>query len=127
MDTLLTRLTQVVHYDLVQSREAYIEAIQALAERTRKEGHPGVLSYRFFTSSTEETAASVITYADAGAWAAHHQLAYQWKEMPRLQATVKLKRLTLYGPLNEAVASWRQQAGLAYTHYDQLAAGFERD
>ena len=126
MNNLHTQLIQVTHYELIQSRDAYIAAIQALAKRTEQEGHPGVLGYQFFASTTEEKAGAIITYADAGAWLAHHQLAYQWDEMSRLQATVKLQSLALFGPLNEEVDAWIQTAGLSYTHYDQLAAGFVR-
>ena len=46
--------------------------------------------------------------------------------MSRLQATVKLQSLTLFGPLNDEVEAWIQNAGLSYTHYDLLAAGFIR-
>ena len=125
-DDLSTQVIQVTHYNLVQSRDAFIAAIQALAKRTEAEGHPGVLGYKFFTSTNAETAGAVITYADASAWLAHHQIAYQWEEMPQLQATVKLQSIALFGPLNEEVEAWIQKAGLSYTHYDLLAAGFVR-
>jgi hypothetical protein len=39
---------------------------------------------------------------------------------------VKLQSLALFGPLNEEVAAWIKKAGLSYTHYDFLAAGFVR-
>ncbi len=125
-DNLSAQVVQVTHYNLVQSRDAFIAAIQALAKRTEAEGHPGVLGYKFFANTKTETAGAVITYADANAWFAHHQLAYQWEEMPQLQATVKLQSLTLFGPLNEEVEAWIQKTGLSYTHYDLLAAGFVR-
>ena len=126
MRDLTSQLIQVTHYQLVQPREACIEAIQALADRTEQEGHPGVLGYQFFTDSGNETAGAIITYSGADAWMAHHQLAYQWEEMSRLQATVKLQNLALFGPLNDEVNAWITKAGLSYTHYDQLAAGFVR-
>jgi hypothetical protein len=125
-NNLSTQVIQVTHYHLVQPREAYISAIQALAKRTETEGHPGVLGYKFFANSQTETAGAVITYQDADAWLAHHQIAYQWEEMPQLQATVKLESLTLFGPLTQEVEAWIQKTGLSYTHYDLLAAGFER-
>ena len=125
-NNLSSQVVQVTHYNLVQSRDAFIAAIQALAKRTEAEGHPGVLGYKFFVNTKTETAGAVITYADANAWFAHHQIAYQWEEMPQLQATVKLQSLTLVGPLNEEVEAWIQKAGLSYTHYDLLAAGFVR-
>jgi quinol monooxygenase YgiN len=125
-NNLSTQVVQVTHYNLVQSRDAFIAAIQALAKRTEAEGHPGVLGYKFFANTNTETAGAVITYTDASAWLAHHQIAYQWEEMPQLQATVKLQSLALFGPLNEEVEAWIQKAGLPYTHYDLLAAGFVR-
>ena len=125
-NNLSTQVVQVTHYKLVQPRDAFITAIQALAKRTEAEGHPGVLGYKFFANTQTETAGAVITYADANAWFAHHQIAYQWEEMPQLQATVKLQSLALFGPLNEEVEAWIQKAGLSYTHYDLLAAGFDR-
>ena len=123
---LPSQVIQVTHYNLVQSSDAFVAAIQALAKRTEAEGHPGVLGYKFFVNTSAETAGAVITYTDANAWFAHHQIAYQWEEMPKLQATVKLQSLALFGPLDEEVEAWIQKAGLSYTHYDTLAAGFVR-
>lgn len=130
-NNLSNQVIQVTHYTLVQSSDAFIAAIQALAKRTEAEGHPGVLGYKFFVNTQTDTAGAVITYADANAWFAHHQLAYQWEEMPKLQATVTLQSLTLFGPLNEDVEAWLQKASqsnkqLSFTHYDLLAAGFVR-
>ena len=78
------------------------------------------------TSIRKSTAGNVIQYAASDAWLAHHQLAYQWDEMPTLQATVALKRLTLFGPLNDELRAWIDGTGLAYIHYDESAAGFIR-
>lgn len=124
--TLANQVIQVNQYNLVQSREAYIAAIQALAQRTEEEGHSGVIAYKFFADTNTETAGAVITYVDAGAWLAHHEIAYQWEEMPQLQATVQLQRLTLFGPLNERIKARLTEAELSYTHYDLLAGGFIR-
>ena len=123
---LANQVIQVNQYNLVQSREAYIAAIKALAQRTEEEGHSGVLAYKFFTDTNTETAGAVITYVDASAWQAHHEIAYQWEEMAQLQATVQLQRLTLFGPLNESIKARLAEAGLSYTHYDLLAGGFIR-
>lgn len=124
--TLVNQVIQVNQYNLVQSRDAYIAAIHALAKRTEEEGHSGVLAYKFFTDTNTETAGAVITYVDASAWLAHHEIAYQWEEMPQLQATVQLQHLTLFGPLNGTIRARLAEAGLSYTHYDLLAGGFIR-
>jgi hypothetical protein len=125
-NALSNQVIQVTYYKLVQSSEEYIAAIQALTNRTEAEGHPGVLGYKFFVNTKTETAGAVISFVDAKAWFAHHQIAYQWEEMPQLQATVKLQSLALFGPLNEEVEAWIQKTGLSYEHYDLLAAGFVR-
>ena len=64
-------IINVNEYELVDTAEAYAEAITALAERTEREGHPGVLSYRFYVNEGKGTAGATIVYADADAWVAH--------------------------------------------------------
>jgi hypothetical protein len=120
------RIVNINEYDLTGTADEYLEAIGALAARTEREGHPGVLAYQFYVNRAESTAGATIVYEDAEAWVAHHELAYQWEEMPTLQATVSLKRLTLLGPLNKAMRQWISRAGFSFTHYDTLAAGFVR-
>jgi hypothetical protein len=120
------QVVNVNEYDLKGSPDEFVAAIGALARRTEAEGHPGVGVYQFYANRAEGTAAAVIVYEDSDAWLAHHRIAYQWEEMPALQATVSLTRLTLLGPLSEEVESWISGAGLTFTHYDELAAGFVR-
>jgi quinol monooxygenase YgiN len=124
--TTASGIIQVTEYELADTAETYIDAISALADRTDREGHPGVLGYQFYVNRTENTAGAVIQYADSDAWLAHHRMAYQWVEMPALQATVALKRLTLFGPLNDELRAWIGGTGLEYIHYDEAAAGFIR-
>lgn len=120
------QIVQVNEYNLVEPADAFVAAISALAQRTREEGHPDVLSYHFYVNRDEKTAGATIAYADADAWLGHHEIAYQWDEMPALQATVSLKRLTLLGPFNEELQQRLTNAEIAFTHYDTHAAGFSR-
>jgi hypothetical protein len=121
------QIVQVNEYDLKDSPSAYLAAIQAVARRTEAEGHAGVLAYRFYANRTENTAGATIVYDDSDAWVAHHDIAYTWDEMPVLQSTVSLKRLTLLGPLSASLQQWLSKAGISYVHYDTFAAGFVRD
>ena len=121
-----TRVIQVNEYELDAPASTYVDAIAALARRTEAEGHSGVLTYQFYVDAHAGIAGATIVYEDADAWLAHHQLAYQWQEMAALQATISLKRLTVFGPLSEGVERWLAGAGLSHTHYDTLAAGFVR-
>ena len=123
---LADRVIQVTDYELQAPPDVYVEAIRALAHRTRQEGHPGVLAYQFYVNREENTAGATIVYENADAWLAHHHLAYEWEEMPALQATVALRGLTLLGPLTEDAEAWISGAGISYTRYDTLAAGFSR-
>jgi quinol monooxygenase YgiN len=120
------QIINVNEYALQAPPEEFVAAIGALAARTEAEGHPGVLSYRFFVNAGEGTAGAVIVYEDAAAWMEHHRLAYQWEEMPQLQATVALERLAMFGPLNDEMREWVDNAGFSFIHYDELAAGFSR-
>jgi quinol monooxygenase YgiN len=120
------QVIQINEYELVGTPDAFVEAITALADRTEREGHPGVLSYRFYVNRSERTAGAVIRYADADSWLAHHQMAYQWDEMPALQATVSLKRLILLGPLNDEILSMVDGAPFQVVRFDTLASGFVR-
>ena len=117
---------QVNEYELVGESDAYVDAIGRLADRTEREGHPGVLEYRFFVNAVSGSAGATIIYDNADSWRAHHELAYQWGEMGELQATVRLKRLILFGPLTEDIESWLAGAGISYHHYPAAAAQFIR-
>ncbi len=120
------RIININEYDLVDSAEAFSTAIAAVARRTQDEGHQGVLGYFFYVNAEDRTGGATIVYRDAEAWLAHHRIAYEWDEMPTFQATVQLKRVTLFGPLNDELEDWLSNAKIPYTHYDRLAAGFER-
>ena len=85
-----------------------------------------MLRYQFYADSENDTAGATITYTDADAWVADHRLAYQWEEMPKLQAIVKLRSLTLFVPLSEELDDWLDSAELEYSHNDRFAAGFVR-
>lgn len=120
------QIIQVNEYNLRESPDAYLEAIRALSARTEEEGHPGVVSYQFYVNRAENTAGAAIVFADAEAWLAHHQMAYEWEEMPRLQATVALTNLMFLGPFNDEMEQWISTTGLSYARYDTFAAGFSR-
>ena len=124
--TLESQVIQVNEYELADTADAFVEAITALADRTERDGHPGVLGYRFYVNYAEQTAGAVIQYEDADAWLAHHQMAYQWDEMPTLQSTVSLKRLILLGPLNEGILAMIDGAPFEVVRFDTLASGFVR-
>jgi hypothetical protein len=119
-------VVQVGEYELAGTADAYVDAIGRLADRTEREGHPGVLQYRFFVNAAAGSAGAVIVFDSADSWRAHHDVAYQWEEMGELQATVRLQRLILFGPLTEEVTSGLAGAGISYDHYPGSAAQFVR-
>ena len=80
------RLTILNLYELKGAPEDFEIAVGALATRVEAEGHPGVLSYRFFVNASERTARGVIDYKDADAWIGHHDIAMSWPEMTALHA-----------------------------------------
>lgn len=54
----------------------------------------------------------------------HHHLAYEWEEMPALQATVSLRRLVFMGQPSAEIREWVGKANLPLVHYETWAAGF---
>ena len=97
------QIINVNEYHLAASADEFVAAIEALARRTETEGESGVLRYQFYVDRDGGSALATIVYRDANAWLEHHRLAYTWPEMAKLQATVKLTRLTFLGPLNDEI------------------------
>lgn len=60
-------LTILNLYTLTDRADDFRVAIERLAARVCDEGHPGVLSYRFFVNTAEKTARAVIDYENASA------------------------------------------------------------
>ena len=122
----ISRIVNVNQYELKTSADEYRAAITALAARTESEGHAGVVSYQWFVDRSAGTAGAVIVYADAEAWLAHHRMAYEWPEMPALQATVTLTSLTMLGPTSPEIDEFFAGASLPLTQYREPVAGFDR-
>ena len=120
------QIVNVTEYELTAPADEFVEAITALTRRTETEGEPGVLRYHFFVNRENETAIATIVYRDAAAWLEHHRIAYEWPEMAALQATVRLKRLTFLGPLDEKIEAMAAGIDVPIARCDTLAAGFSR-
>lgn len=120
------QIVNVNEYELAESADEFVAAIDALAQRTEREGEPGVLRYQFYVNPEENRATAAIVYRDADAWLEHHRLAYEWPEMAALQATVALQRLTFLGPLNDEIEAMAAGIDVPIARCDTLAAGFSR-
>ena len=121
-------LTVVNRYILKQSAADFRIAISALSARVDREGHAGVLSYRFFVSEDAGQARAVIDYADASAWMGHHHIAMGWPEMATLHAAASLDDITFLGEVSPEITDWLATSGLkarVHTGYG-FAAGFRR-
>lgn len=117
-------IINVNEYDLTGDASSFVTAITALAERTKREGHPGVTAYRWYLDEEQLTAGAVIMYEDAAAWVGHHELAYQWEEMGALQGAVSLRRLVFMGAPSDEIKEWVGKANLPLVEYETWAAGF---
>lgn len=60
-------IINVNEYELIAGVEPFVSAISALADRTQREGHPGVFVYRWFVNEDEGSAGAVIMYENADA------------------------------------------------------------
>lgn len=118
----------VNRYALRAGAEAFIAAVGALAKRVEAEGHPGVLSYRFYCPEGAEEARAVVRYNGPDAWIGHHDIAMGWPEMLALRASADLVEVALHGPLTDAMTDWMARAGLLerVRHHGMAVAGFTR-
>ena len=122
-------LTILNLYHLTASAADFSAAISALAARVEAEGHPGVLSYRFFVNPGEQVARAVVDYADGAAWIGHHDLSMKWPEMKALHAVAALAEVCFLGPFTDDIRDWlagstlKAKLNIGY----QFAAGFQRD
>lgn len=126
---LKTTLTAVNSYTLAGPADGFTAATVALAARVEAEGHPGVLSYRFFVNAAEGTARAVVDYANADAWIGHHEIAMAWPEMKALHAAATLSDVTFLGALTAEIRDWLRASALkARIHEGHIfAAGFSRN
>jgi hypothetical protein len=100
-------------------------AAALLADRVRDQGHPGIISYRFFTAGP--VAFGNVLYADARAWLGHHATAMDWPEMAALRAAARLVDITLLGGVTPDIRDWLDRNGLAaILTVGQMAGGFVR-
>jgi hypothetical protein len=122
---LTDQIVAVNRYMLTGPPVVFGSAAAALTDRVRDQGHPGVISYRFFTAGP--VAFGNVLYADAAAWLGHHAIAMDWPEMAALRAAARLDNVTLLGPVTPPIRAWFDRNGLAaILTTGQLAAGFVR-
>ena len=124
--TIERQIVNVNEYELAASADEFVAAVGALAQRTEREGEPGVLRYQFYVNRDENRSTATIVYRDADAWLEQHRRAYEWPEMAALQATVTLERLTFLGPQNDEIEAMAAGIDVPVVRCDTLAAGFSR-
>ena len=122
------RLTILNLYELKGTPEDFEIAVGALARRVKAEGHPGVLSYRFFVNASERTARGVVDYKDPDAWIGHHDIAMGWPEMTALHAAATLAEVIFLGPLTSEIQAWIASSALTarVRNGNLFAGGFQR-
>jgi hypothetical protein len=123
-----TEIAVVNRYRLLSGREPFRAAAHALAGRVEAEGHPGILSYRFYAPEILDEARLIARYRDAEAWVGHHDLAMGWPEMVAFRHVAALERVELYGTVTDAMRDWIDRMGLAGRVWcaGQQWAGFGR-
>jgi hypothetical protein len=118
----------VVNRYALRDAAAFDHAVMALTKRVRDEGHPGVLSYRFYRASPDEGRA-VVVYAGPEAWVGHHDLVMGWPEMAQLRAAAELAAVDLHGAVSVAMQDWIDRMGLTakVRYMGHPVAAFDRD
>jgi hypothetical protein len=123
-----SRLTIFNLYELAKSPDDFGIAAGALARRVEAEGHPGILSYRFFVNPAESTARAVVDYEGPDAWIGHHEIAMGWPEMRAMHAAATLVEVTFLGPITPEIAAWIESSTLTarIRSGNRLVAAFGR-
>jgi hypothetical protein len=106
---------------------AFEAAVAALANRVEREGHPGVLSYRFYRPS-EQVGKAVVSYARPEVWMGHHDLIVGWPETATVWAAGELTEIMVFGPVTDVMLAWLERAGMLgrLQHQGDPVAGFRR-
>ena len=121
---MMAEVVAVNRYDL-RDGVAFDAASAALVARVQAEGHPGVLSYRFYRQAEGR---AVVRYRDPAAWVGHHDLIMGWPEMAALRSAATLEEVLLFGPMTAAMQDWIDRMGLSakVRHQGVPVAGFHR-
>lgn len=125
----LPALTALLTYRLDGPAGTFAAAAGQLAGRVRREGHPGVLGYRFFVDAAAASARAVVDYGDPEAWLGHHEIVTGWPEMAALRRAATLTEVCFLGRVTPAMLEWMARSGLSaeVRHGFGVAAGFVRD
>ena len=121
-----SELIQVSDYQLTASAEEFLAAAEALATKVEDDGLVALLRYGFYADEASGTAAAVIVFRDATAWAEHHDMVAEWDEYDHFREVVTLTAIRFIGDLPEELAEGMGQAGIDYRHMGALQAGFVR-
>lgn len=121
-------LTHVVWANLTKGKDAFAPFIAGLAGKMESEGHGGLIGYNVYFDDDEDTAVFVITYENADAFIAHHDIISAWEEIPQGMQISQVTGMSFLGPRSPALNDWISsrpfpfKVGLLEHH----AAGFVR-
>ncbi len=118
------QLVQMSRYELTASREEYVAAISALANRVETEGPEGVIRYSFYAG--DDTAGLLIVCRDPEAWLAQHEMVAPMEEYQPFYETIRLVGLRFLGNLTQEMRAWLDERNVGHEYLGTLAAGFER-
>lgn len=121
-------ITVINRYRLLSGQAAFLAAVTALARRVERDGHDGVLEYRFHLAEGTVWGRAVVRYRDPEAWVGHHDLAMGWPEMAAFRSVAELTEVSLFGPVSPAMRDWIDRMGLAarVRLHGESVAGFRR-
>jgi hypothetical protein len=120
------QIIQTSSYELIDSAEAFTQAITVLSARTQADGPSGILRYSFYVNAGDGTAGSLIIYQDPETWLGQHDFVTSLNEYQQFYQTIQLTGLRFFGNFPPAVRQWLDERNISYEYTGQLAAGFER-
>ena len=121
-------LTHIVWVDLTNGKNSFAPFVANLAAKMKADGHEGLIAYNVFFDDNDDAAIFVITYENAEAFMAHHDIIAKWEEIPQGMKISQVTGMSFLGPRSAALDNWISsrpfpfKVGLLEHH----AAGFIR-
>ena len=124
----MATLTHVVWADLTKGKGAFEPFIKGLAKKMEIDGHGGLIGYNVYFDEADDAAVFVITYENADAFLAHHDIISDWEEIPHGMSRSQGTGMACLGPRTPSLNEWISSRPFPFKVdlFDHHAAGFLR-
>lgn len=121
-------LVHVVWADLTKGKDAFEPFVKDLARKMETDGHSGLIGYNVYFDEADDAAVFVITYENADAFLAHHEIIGNWEEIPHGMTMSQVTGMAFLGPRTPPLDDWISSRPFPFKVglFNHHAAGFLR-